>query len=330
MALHRLGDRLVEGYNRGFRRHDVPSSPPMIASSEPFALSTPIVIGPLIAASLFSLGAAALKRSGRWRIGVWRTTFLCNVFIGAVYLPGILVGDRPIPWHAWWQPPVVGLMYLVGQTCTVLALTRGDISVAGPMLALKILVVALMATFLFGSPLPAWVWVSVVMATVGVALLNWGGRPDDRRRAIRTAIVAGIAAIAFASFDAGLQEWAGEWGSLRFLGIMFAVTALMSLSFVPGFGGRFRDVPKEAWPTVALGVLLLASQSMVFGSTIALFGHATEANVVYSIRGLFSVIVMIVLGRWVGSEESKLGSFVLATRSIGAILMLVSIALLLF
>ncbi len=39
---------------------------------------------------------------------------------------------------------------------------------------------------------------------------------------------------------------------------------------------------------------------------------------------------MIVLGRWVGSEESKLGSFVLATRSLGAILMLVSIALLLF
>lgn len=300
----------------------------MLLAAPEFAITPPIVIGPLIAAVLFALGATALKLSAKWQVGVWRTTFLCNFLIGIVYLPGMLIGDLPIPWHLWWQPPVVGLLYLTGQTCTVLALTQGDVSVAGPMLALKILAVALLVTLFFGTPLPTWVWTAVLLATVGVAMLNWGGKPEDRRRAWWTAGVAGVAAVAFAMFDSALQLWTAEWGSIRFLSVMFATTALASFSFVPGFNGKLSEIPRAAWPTVAAGVGLLASQSMVFGSTIAIFAHATECNVIYSSRGLWSVLVVVLAGRWLGAAESRLPKHVLITRIIGATLMLASIVLL--
>lgn len=292
------------------------------------SLSLPVILGPMTAAILFAFGAAAMRRSATWNLGTWRTTFLCNMVIAITYLPGILFGSGPIPWHASWQPALVALLYLTGQTCTVIALTQGDVSVAGPMLALKILAVALIVSFALGQQLPTLVWASVLLATLGVALLNLGGKPEDRRRAIRTAIYALIAATAFATFDVFLQQWASDWGAVRFLSVMFVMTALASTTFIPGFNGRIRDIPRAAWPWVGAGVGLIALQSLIFGSTVAIFGHATECNVIYSARGLWSVAVVAIAGRWLGSQESGLARSVLAVRFLGAALMLVSIVLL--
>jgi len=292
------------------------------------SLSLPVIVGPMTSAILFAFGAAAMRRSAAWNLGTWRTTFLCNMVLAIVYLPGIFVGSDSIPWHMSWQPALVALLYLTGQTCTVIALTQGDVSVAGPVLALKILAVALIVSLAFDEQLPALVWTSVVMATVGVALLNLGGKPEDRRRAIRTAIFALIAATAFATFDVFLQQWASSWGAVRFLSIMFMMTALASLSFIPAFNGRIRDIPRAAWPWVGAGVGMIGIQSLIFGSTVAIFGHATECNVVYSVRGLWSVAVVAIAGRWLGSQEAQLARSVLFTRFLGATLMLVSIILL--
>ena len=292
-------------------------------------LSVPVFVGPLIAAVLFAIGAAALKSSAKYRLGVWRTTFLCNVYIAVVYLPGLAFGTDSVPWHLCWQPPLVGLLYLTGQTSTVLALTRGDVSVAGPVLAMKILIVAVLTTIVLQQPIGASVWWAALLATFGVALLNLGGRPEDRRRALFTAALAILAASSFASFDILLQRFAPAWGSFRFFSVMLISSAMMSLAFIPGFQGRWRDIPKAAWPSVALGVGFLGTQSLVFGSTIALFGHATECNVVYASRGLFSVLMVLALRQRLNNDEAKLPKLVMRARLFGASLMTFAIFLLL-
>lgn len=300
---------------------------PLLAqSTEP---TWAIFAGPLVAAILFAGGAAALKTSSKYRLGVWRTTFLCNLFIATVYLPGLAFGPEEIPWHLWWQPWIVGLLYLTGQTSTVLALTRGDVSVAGPVLALKILVVAILTTVVLGTSIGLMTWWAAILATVGVAMLNWGGRPEDRRRAIFSASLAMIAAVSFATFDILLQRFAAQWGSFRFFSILLIASATMSLVFVPQFQGKWRDIPRAAWPSVLLGVGLLGSQSLVFGSTIAIFGHATECNVVYASRGLFSVLTVVAFGQRISSDEAKLPKMVLRARLLGASLMTLAIFLLL-
>ena len=44
----------------------------------------------------------------------------------------------------WWQPVLVALTFIAGQAFTFVALQRGDVSVATPMLGIKILLVALL------------------------------------------------------------------------------------------------------------------------------------------------------------------------------------------
>ena len=63
---------------------------------------------------------------------------------------------------------------------------------------------------------------------------------------------------------------------------------------------------------------------------IAQWGNAAEANVIYSSRGLWSVILVWLAGARFGSREAELAGSVLIWRFAGAALMLFAIALALF
>lgn len=78
-----------------------------------------------------------------------------------------------------------------------------------------------------------------------------------------------------------------------------------------------------------VGSVLFALQAILFDSSIAQFGQATAANVLYSSRGVWSVVVVALLGRWFQSSEKSLGGTVLGWRFFGASLMLTAIVLLL-
>jgi hypothetical protein len=63
---------------------------------------------------------------------------------------------------------------------------------------------------------------------------------------------------------------------------------------------------------------------------VAAKGHAASINVVYSSRGLWSVILVWWLGHWVQSREQHLQRGVLLWRLAGATTMIAAIALVLF
>jgi hypothetical protein len=58
-------------------------------------------------------------------------------------------------------------------------------------------------------------------------------------------------------------------------------------------------------------------------------GSATAVNIVYSVRGLFSVLAVWLVGHWFGSAERHLGGPVLRLRFVGATLMVAAVALVL-
>src|SRR5687767_14049537 len=128
------------------------------------------------AASFLYVGAAlSLRRSAEARAGVWRSTFVINLITAACFLP--LLADRRAPAGAGgptplWQPAAIALLFLGGQASTMLALTRGDVSVATPVVGTKVLFVAVFVTLLVGDPLPLDYWVSAVMSAAGIAVLN--------------------------------------------------------------------------------------------------------------------------------------------------------------
>src|SRR3954463_16191922 len=97
----------------------------------------------LIAAVFYAAGAMVVKRAAELGVGAWRTAFVANMIGALLYLPLLALGGTWRP-ELWWQPVIVALCYVGGQVLTFLSFDYGDVSVATPVLGLKILLVAVL------------------------------------------------------------------------------------------------------------------------------------------------------------------------------------------
>jgi hypothetical protein len=71
----------------------------------------------------------------------------------------------------------------------------------------------------------------------------------------------------------------------------------------------------------------MALQSFAFVSGVAMYGDATAMNVVYSIRGVWSVAAVWLIGHWFANTEGQLGGNVFRWRLASAALMTSAIVL---
>ena len=106
---------------------------------------------------------------------------------------------------------------------------------------------------------------------------------------------------------------------------MLGFVALFSCGAIPQFPGPLRAIDGRAWPWLLGGSLVLAAQAILFITSVAHFQMATEANVVYASRGLWSVALVWLIGHWFGNRERQLGGAVLTWRLVGAAMMLAAI-----
>src|SRR5688572_22386069 len=129
-----------------------------------------------LAASLLYVGAAlSLKRSSQERAGVWRSTFVMNLTTAALFTVMLFLGGAGPGPKPLWQPAVIGVLYVVAQSLTMIALSRGDVSVATPVMGTKVVFVAVLVTLIAGDRMTADYWAAAGMSAAGVALLNAGG-----------------------------------------------------------------------------------------------------------------------------------------------------------
>lgn len=282
---------------------------------------------PLLAALVYVVGALLAKRASEFGVGIWRTAFIAN-FISAALFALLLPFGGTVHANLLWQPALVAVFYLLGQFLNFLALQHGDVSVATPVMGLKIILVAGFTTLLLTSNVSVKLWIAAGLSSVAIALLNRAdGTPHHHVG--RTILYAGSSATMFAVFDVLVQKWSPAWGLGRFLPVMLGFTALFSLVFVPFFHAPLREVPRVAWPWLLGGCGFIGLQSLIFVSAIAQFGSATTANVIYSSRGLWSVVAVWAIGHWFANREQHLGAAVLRWRLAGAVLMMAAIALVL-
>jgi drug/metabolite transporter (DMT)-like permease len=293
-----------------------------------FFLSPPILLC-LLAAFMYATGALVVKRAAEFGVGVWRTAFVANVICALVFQPLLVFGGNLLAGF-WWQPLITGACFVTGQWLTFIALERGDVSVATPVLGLKIIFVALLVTFIVGEALRWQLWVAALLATGGIGLLNWGGGGRPHHDVGRTIVAAGLAAAVYAVFDVLVQTWAPRWGLGRFLPLTMGCAGLLSFAFIPRFRAPLGAIPRAGWPWLIGGSLLLGLQSVIFVSTLASWGRAAANNVVYSSRGLWTIVLVWLVGHWVDSREQAHGSRILAWRLMGATLMLSAIGLVAF
>lgn len=286
---------------------------------------------PLLAALGYVGGALSLKRASELGVGLWHSAFACNVLAGLLFQGLLLLGGPGQPLAMWWQPLLLASLFLCGQILTLFSLQKGDVSVATPVLGLKIILVALFSTLLIGQSLGWALWLAAILSTVGIAVLNHTGAHKDggRARATTTILSAGGAAACYALCDVLLQKWAGAWGAGRFLPLAMGMMGLLSLALVRLFPSPLLALPRPALRWLGGGGVVFVLQSMLFSMVIAHFGTATASNVIYSSRGVWSVVAVALLGHWFRSPEKALGGSILRWRLGGAALMFAAILLVL-
>ncbi len=287
---------------------------------------TALVVFPASAALLFPLAALAFKRSSQFGVDTWQTAFVSNM-IGAIVYSGLWgMGGSDFESPEWWQPILLACCLFAAMTTQFVALQHGDISVAVPVMSAKILIVAFLAPILVHEPVQPRLWISAVLCVVSVTLLNRPGHAAQR--SVSVAVVFGlIAATCFSVFDMLVQRYGPIWGVGRLLPYVFWMNAVLSLVCLFGFRTPLQKIPAEGWKWLLIGSVLVNFQGLLFVSCLAIYGGVTGANIIFSARGLISVLLVWILGSRLGTAESTLDKRVLYGRLAGAVLMLFAILL---
>lgn len=298
---------------------------------------------PLIAAIAFAAGSMVFKRAFAEGASLSHAVVLNNVVLGLLFMPLMALDPHPIPWERLHLPFLTACTFVAGHLFNVAALRIGDVSVATPLLGVKVVFVALIARFAFGWPLSNGQLVAASLTSVGVLITGWTDFKPGRQAGWTTLLALGCAA-AFAVTDVLIQTWASDFGTLNFLSLLFAALALESILVLPllGFNARpgtrhlplFRQAilslaaPPAAWRWIGLATALSAIQALLITGTIATWRDAAGVNVVYGTRGLWSLALVWWAGSWFGNvERRESGPRVLLARAIGGALILAAVIL---
>lgn len=281
---------------------------------------------PLAAAALYATAALCFRAASVRGASPQRSTLIANLMAAAgltvfVDWPGLArLGD------VWWMVLALGTSFVVAQYLGLLALSVGDASVATPVISTKVVLVAFLLAGVVGEPVPTRVWIAAFLAVVGVFCLQAdGGR--RHRHVVLTILLSFLAAAGFAAFDVMNQSWsrANGFGVVVPPAIWFG--AAVSLALVPFLPEARQPTPAAARFPLAVGASLMTVQAILIISVVGMAGDAAGCNVVYASRGMWSIVVVILLGRRLGVPELGGSRRILAARVLGALLILIGIGL---
>lgn len=288
-----------------------------------------ILLFPLGAALGYAISALLVKRAMEEGAGVIRTGFCSNVTMGVLFTPILLTVEGPILGEeSLIEPMVASLFFFFGQIFTFLALRQGDVSVATPLMGSKVVFVAALSVFLLPEPIPLAWWVAAGLTFWSLWLLRVG-RPVDRKRLYLSIVYALLSSLSFAFCDVMMERYGSVWGFSRFVPLVFGGMAILSVAFLPFFREPLTTIPAKAWPWLIGGCLLLAGQALAMAYALSTFGSATAVNVVYSLRGILSILLVVWVGSWFGNLEGQAGRGVMQRRLISGVLIFGAVILVL-
>jgi len=264
----------------------------------------------------------------RRRRGVLRLMALAHVIqgvIATVLLPLLWSADvPPVSAFAW---PLVGwaACYMTGQTVLFLALRRSDASRVSPLLAFKIVILAVITVTALGGSLTGLQWSGVLLAVLAAFVLNYTGGRLPRQ----TMLAIAAACLAYSLADLNIVFLVGALGRLgRLHASVLGVCMGNAICGVVGVllwsrmrPGTARDLPYA----LPFALCWLAGVALIFGcfATVgAVFG-----NILQSTRGLFSILLgAAVAGAGLVHLERSTSRTVVIRRLAAAAMMTLAIA----
>lgn len=281
-----------------------------------------------VAGLLYACAALVSKRALFAGGGLLRLSFVINLVFFLVFLPLVLGGREAIDLSRIHWPVLAGGLFFTGQIFTFAAIRLGDVSLQTPVMGTKAVFVVLIAAVLGTELVTPELWLAAALSAVAVALLGFSGGVAGERTGL-TLFLALLSSMAFAGSDVLVGTQGSQFGPRSFLLIMIGVNALLSFSLIPFFKEPLRAIPKRAWPWMLLASVLMAVQALILNYSLAAFGNVGLANVVYSSRGLWSVVLAAPLALLMAMPRARWTRSVLAKRLVGAGLMSAAIWLVL-
>ena len=281
---------------------------------------------PLLSSILFVIAATFAKQATVRGVSPYTATALSNFLLALCWFAFGCTQNEWLPMSGWWNALWIAIAFVSGQLSTYLAFRLGDVSLATPVFGVKIIIVAFISSIVHQSGIEPRTWIAAGLATVGVIVMQLGGSSANAPKLTtrRAALAIGFALVAATSlsiFDVGVQMAGKQYGATTFLTTMFSCVGLLSMALLP-WTDRVDAIKKsQAMKPLVLAAVLMAAQAISITYSLAQYGDATRINIVYSLRGLWSVLLAWQLSRWSASPEGHPSPRTLAVRLIGTILL---------
>jgi drug/metabolite transporter (DMT)-like permease len=255
------------------------------------------------------------RRASLSSVGVPALVLAVGAGCALAVLPWWLAPGAQLLPDPWWLAPATGLLLLLGNLCAMTAMAHGAVSLVVPVLSGKVVLVAL-GTALLGDTVPGSIWLGALLVCAGIAILQGGSRQLGGGL---TLILALAAAVAYAVFD---LLFAAHSARLGMAGLLPAATCWAVLGSLPLLAvARW---PREGRLALGLCSGLHGLQTAALVGAIVIAGTATTPNILYGCRGIWCVLLVLVLGTRLGLDEG--GGDRLAWRLAGATLIAIAIA----
>ena len=282
---------------------------------------------PIVAALMYAYGSLYFKEAFEHGITVIHTFVITSWAMALVFVPLLIVDPLPPSFGSLLQPALCAGLFFMGNWFTFAAISRGDMSVVVPAMGTKAIFVAIAASAFFGKTINPATWMAAVLAAVGIYVL---GRSDRTKKAKGVSIAILFTIISSACFgfcDAAIQAWAPSYGAKGFMGMTFLMIAGLSTLFLRAADHPLREADKQGMKALFIGAGIIALQGILVCISVISFDNATGVNIVYTSRGLWSVLLVWWIGHRFHSSEKNQDRKLLLARLIGAAIMMVAVGL---
>lgn len=290
-------------------------------------LSSPAFYIPLTCAVMYPIATLLIKSALQKGADPWAVTILNYWSMALIFLPAIFLDARPVPWHLWYQPALMGLFSFLGQACAFKAISTGDLTVSTPALGSKVLLVALLTEIILKQSVPFFWWMAAGCSFAAVFFLQ-AGVSAARRKAFTTLFYSLLTAAFFALGDVLIQKWSPGWGVFHFVPAFALISVLYSIVLIPLVKKPRLQFSVDTWKPLLAGTFVLGVQSLLLTTVIGFFGKVTQTNIIFSSRGLWNFLMIWFVGHWFSNREKEAaGKSVMVNRFVGAGFMFLAIVL---
>ncbi|HAV12605.1 MAG TPA: hypothetical protein DCX06_03775 [Opitutae bacterium] len=285
-------------------------------------------INAALAAMGYAVAAVFSKQALSRGAGILRLSFLVNLLFLPIFGVLLLEHEGAVPWELIHLPALTGVMFFVGQLFTFAAIRFGDVSLQTPMMGTKAVFAVILAVICGTEVIGLPIFMAAFVAMLGVGFLGFSGTGAERVGV--SIVLALLSSLFFAGSDTMVGMFAGGFGLPLFLFITMGVNALLSFVLIPFFREPLSSIPTAAWPWMLGACLLMGLQALLLNYTLARYQHVSEINILYSTRGLWSVVFGALAIRIFSQTDKADHRGIYILRFTGALLMCVAIGILFF